>query len=182
MSVNKPNFRCLSSNFYAQNHSNLAHSRVWAHNSATLRQRKKKNLAKDKTLLMPQWCWVGNWTPSKLGSGKRGTFLGPQMQLSEIKYDVQCYTAAKSQPAKIDLNKKSLHKQKTIQNFTIDAQGSRKIKKWKSSHSASRSANHGQIGRHWLAGTTSISHVVGFSLGINSEVLNSLLLWKGLFI
>ena len=33
-----------------------------------------------------------------------------------------------SQPVKIDLNKKSLPKQKTIQNFTIDAQGFRKIK------------------------------------------------------
>ena len=33
-----------------------------------------------------------------------------------------------SQPAKLDLNKKSLPKQKTIQNFTIDAQGFRKTK------------------------------------------------------
>ena len=33
-----------------------------------------------------------------------------------------------TQPAKIDLIKKSLHKQKTIQNFTIDAQGFRKTK------------------------------------------------------
>ena len=32
------------------------------------------------------------------------------------------------QPAKLDLNKKSFPKQKTIQNFTIDAQGFRKIK------------------------------------------------------
>ena len=32
------------------------------------------------------------------------------------------------QPAKLDLNKKSLPKQKTIQNFTIDAQGFRKTK------------------------------------------------------
>ena len=32
------------------------------------------------------------------------------------------------QPAKIDLNKKSLPKQKTIQNFTIDAQGFRKTR------------------------------------------------------
>ena len=30
-----------------------------------------------------------------------------------------------SQPAKVDLNKKSLPKQKTIQNFTIGAQGFR---------------------------------------------------------
>ena len=33
-----------------------------------------------------------------------------------------------TQPVKIDLNKKSLPKQKTIQNFTIDAQGFRKAK------------------------------------------------------
>ena len=33
-----------------------------------------------------------------------------------------------TQPAKIDLNKKSFPKQKTIQNFTIDAQGFRKKK------------------------------------------------------
>ena len=32
------------------------------------------------------------------------------------------------QPAKVDLNKKSFPKQKTIQNFTIDAQGFRKTK------------------------------------------------------
>ena len=33
-----------------------------------------------------------------------------------------------SQPAKLDLNKKSFPKQKTIQNYTIDAQGFRKAK------------------------------------------------------
>ena len=32
------------------------------------------------------------------------------------------------QPAKLDLNKKSLSKQKTIQNFTIDAKGFRKTR------------------------------------------------------
>ena len=32
------------------------------------------------------------------------------------------------QPAKVDLNKKSFPKQKTIQNFTIDAQGFRKTR------------------------------------------------------
>ena len=35
---------------------------------------------------------------------------------------------AVTQPAKLDLNKKSFSKQKTIQNFTIDAQGFRKTK------------------------------------------------------
>ena len=33
-----------------------------------------------------------------------------------------------SQPAKLDLNKKSLPKKKTIQNFTINAQGFRKTR------------------------------------------------------
>ena len=33
-----------------------------------------------------------------------------------------------TQPAKLDLDKKSFPKQKTIQNFTIDAQGFRKTK------------------------------------------------------
>ena len=33
-----------------------------------------------------------------------------------------------TQPAKTDFNKKSLPTQKTIQNFTIDAQGFRKTK------------------------------------------------------
>ena len=42
-----------------------------------------------------------------------------------IGMDEFCYGA---QPVKIDLNKKSLPKQKTIQNFTIDAQGFRKTK------------------------------------------------------
>ena len=35
---------------------------------------------------------------------------------------------SEAQPAKLDLNRKSLPKQKTIQNFTIDAQGFRKTK------------------------------------------------------
>ena len=33
---------------------------------------------------------------------------------------------SEAQPAKLDLNRKSLPKQKTIQNVTIDAQGFRK--------------------------------------------------------
>ena len=37
---------------------------------------------------------------------------------------ITCY----AQPAKLDLNKMSLPKQKTIQNFTIDAQGFRKTR------------------------------------------------------
>ena len=35
---------------------------------------------------------------------------------------------SKSHPAKIDLNKKWLPKQKTVQNFNIDAQGFRKTR------------------------------------------------------
>ena len=38
------------------------------------------------------------------------------------------YWLKDAQPTKLDLNKKSLPKQKTIQNFTIDAQGFRKTK------------------------------------------------------
>ena len=37
-------------------------------------------------------------------------------------------TTTSTHPAKIDLNKKCLPKQKTIQNFNIDAQGFRKTK------------------------------------------------------
>ena len=45
--------------------------------------------------------------------------------------DAQAHTTAwveGAQPVKLDLNKKSFPKQKTIQNFTIDAQGFRKTK------------------------------------------------------
>ena len=38
------------------------------------------------------------------------------------------YSGAVAQPVKLDLNKKPFPKQKTIQNFTIDAQGFRKTK------------------------------------------------------
>ena len=38
------------------------------------------------------------------------------------------YVNSDAQPAKEDLNKKSLPKQKMIQNFTIDAQGFRQTK------------------------------------------------------
>ena len=41
-------------------------------------------------------------------------------------YKINYHVAA--QPVKLDLNKKSLPKQKNIQNFTIDAQGFRKTK------------------------------------------------------
>ena len=74
-----------------------------------------------------------------------------------------------AQPTKVDLNKKFFPKQKTIQNFTIDAHG------W-------------QIGRHWLAGNSRFPcgriFIFCFSepLGIYSEVLNGLLLRKGLFL
>ena len=43
-------------------------------------------------------------------------------------YDVEELQGYTTQPVKIDLNKKSLPKQKTIQNFTIGAQGFRKTK------------------------------------------------------
>ena len=91
------------------------------------------------------------------------------------------------QPAKLDLNKKSFSKQKTIQNFTIDAQGFRKTRNENSPTWETRA--HGwQIGWHWLAGNSHFPcgriFIFCFSepLAINSEVLNYLLLWKGLFI
>ena len=45
----------------------------------------------------------------------------------EIKV-ITCAIFFWSQPAKLNLNEKSLTNQKTIQNFTIDAQGFRKTK------------------------------------------------------
>ena len=54
--------------------------------------------------------------------------------------------------------------------------------------SAGRSAHGWQIGRHWLAGNSYLPRqrifIFCFSepFGINSEILNSLLLGKGLFI
>ena len=38
------------------------------------------------------------------------------------------YIPCRSQPAKLELNKKYFPEQKTIQNFTIDAQGFRKTR------------------------------------------------------
>ena len=77
--------------------------------------------------------------------------------------------ASQSKPAKTDLNKKSLPKQKTIQNFTIDAKGFRKRK----------NENHGwQISWHWLADNSHFPcgtiFIFCFSehLGINIEGLH----------
>ena len=50
------------------------------------------------------------------------------------------------------------------------------------------SANHGMMGRHWLAGNSHFPRerifIFCFSepLGINIEILNALLLWQPLFI
>ena len=46
----------------------------------------------------------------------------------EIEIQHQNHHYSLSQPAKLDLNKKSFPKQKTIQNFIIEAQGFRKTK------------------------------------------------------
>ena len=60
---------------------------------------------------------------SKVEEGKHATIPGVEMiPVTAFRYQI------KSQPAKLDLNKKSLPKHKTIQNFTIDAQGFRKTK------------------------------------------------------
>ena len=96
-----------------------------------------------------------------------------------------------SHPAKIDLNKKWLPKQKIIQNFNIDALGFRKTRNENPSTQeigvpqltlADRPANQGQIGWHQLAGNSYFLRgrifISCFSepLGINIEVLNGLLL------
>ena len=50
-------------------------------------------------------------------------------QSSINQFAIKLYFARPTtQPAKIDLNKKSLPEQKTIQNSTIDAQGFRKTR------------------------------------------------------
>ena len=81
--------------------------------------------------------------------------------------------AAALHPAKIYLNKKWLPKQKTTQNFNVDAQVFRKI----------RNANQGQISWHWLAGNFYFPRWGIFTFcfsepfGINIEILSGLLLW-----
>ena len=60
--------------------------------------------------------------------------LGPNMREIKNKICTDCELVALleddngTQPAKVDLNKKSFPKQKTIQKFTIGAQGLRKAK------------------------------------------------------
>ena len=51
----------------------------------------------------------------------------PWMQMQRSSF-ARMITIRASQPVKIDLNKRSLPKQKAIQNFIIDAQGFRKTK------------------------------------------------------
>ena len=97
-------------------------------------------------------------------------------------------TQSFAQPVKIDLNKKLLPKQKTVQIFIIDAQRFGKQKTKILLTSASRSAHGWQIGWHWLAGNSYFPSgrifISSFSepLGINIEGLNSLLLGIQLFI
>ena len=45
-----------------------------------------------------------------------------------LNIDLPTYYKTMTQPSKSDLNKKSFPKHKTIQNFTIDAQGFRRTK------------------------------------------------------
>ena len=71
-----------------------------------------------------------------------------------------------SHPAKIDLSKKWLSKQKTIQNFNIDALGFKKQemkilprRKWKlPANPCQPTCQQGQIGWHWLASTFYFLH------------------------
>ena len=97
-----------------------------------------------------------------------------------------------SHPAKIDLDKKWLLKQKIIQNFNIDAQGFRKTR---NENSPTREIGVtskpvladlplvGQVGWHGIAGNSYFQHGRTFMscfsepLGINIEILNVLLIW-----
>ena len=88
-----------------------------------------------------------------------------------------------SHPAKIDLSKKKLSKQKTIQNFKIDAQGFRKTRKKSPPNPCRPTCQPRKIGWHWLAGNSYFPFgrifISSFSepLGINIEILNGCLLW-----
>ena len=95
-----------------------------------------------------------------------------------------------SHPAKKDLNKKWLPKQKIIHNFNIDAQGFRKTRNGNpptreigATSCADQSAIGSQVGWHGLAGNAYFLHgwifisCVSEPLGINIEILNGLLLW-----
>ena len=99
-----------------------------------------------------------------------------------------CFLGA--QPIKLDLNKKLDSKQKNIQISILRLKGSEKQKMKIPRHgnksnqltSAGQSANHGQSGRHQLAGNSYFPRqrifIFCFSepLDINIESLNSLLL------
>ena len=58
-----------------------------------------------------------------------GQVCGSTFRVLPHPYKIKIFlTHNRAQSAKIDLNKKSLLKQKTIQNFTFDAQGFRKTR------------------------------------------------------
>ena len=88
-----------------------------------------------------------------------------------------------SHHAKIYINKKGLPKQKTIQNFNIDAQGFTQGNRSCQVISAGRSAPGRQVGRYGLASNSYFLcrriFISCFSepLGINIEIMNGLFLW-----
>ena len=61
-----------------------------------------------------------------LGEGSQAFY--PIWRVGPQNFCVSAHLGCTSQPAKLDLNKKSLSKQEIIQNFSIDAQGFRKTK------------------------------------------------------
>ena len=89
---------------------------------------KRKGCNGQSRSTMPQISWLCTeemmmWRPSKnrrFFSSKHTRYI---KNVKVIKFEANI-----AQPAKIDLNKKSFPKKKTIQNFTIDAQGLRKTK------------------------------------------------------
>ena len=92
------------------------------------------------------------------------------VQWGLLRSTVVCFKTRKellanhSHPAKIDLNKKWLPKQKTIQNFNIDALGFRKTR-------------HGLAGNSYFLNGRIFIFCFSESLGINIEILKALLLW-----
>ena len=98
----------------------------------------------------------------------------------------------RTQPVKLNSNKQLDPKQELFRPSIVMPKGSKKIllhgKRNYQLTSAGRSANHGQIDHHWLAGNSYFPcgriFISSFSepLGINIEGLKSLLLWKELFI
>ena len=71
-----------------------------------------------------------NGVETRAQKSRRKRFCVHQLtrSVSRVGHSATVSDLCAPQPAKLDLNKKSLTKQKTIQNFTIDARGFRKTR------------------------------------------------------